>query len=159
MSISKGVPWVDREGDLVKLNMDVSMWNTECFCLMQTKFSKHILWCVELPAIMWWYATNLKCIGFMWINDCSCVYPQTQGTWNPHHYHQHYQLSKRINIKAAREPRFETRSMCLVRICKVLKFRVSGILESSVAGRRVQVWTEGILVEHHQDRTWKSWVY
>lgn len=156
MSISKGVPWVDREGALVKLSMDVSMWSTGCFCLTQTKFSKHILWCFELPAVFWCYATNVKCICFMWINDCS----NTRDMNNPHHYHQHCQLSKRINIKAAREPRFETRSMCLVvRICKVLKFRVSRILESSVAGRRVQVWTEGILVEHHQDRTWKSWVY
>lgn len=43
--------------------------------------------------------------------------------------------------------------MCLLaRIGKVSKFKVSRILESSVAGRRVQVRTEGILVEHHQVR-------
>lgn len=34
---------MDREGDLVKLGTDVSMWNTGCFGIMQTKPSKHIL--------------------------------------------------------------------------------------------------------------------
>ena len=141
MSISKGVPWVDREGALVKLSMDVSMWNTGCFCLTQTKFSKHILWCFELPAVF--LMICYKCEMYLlhvnqWL--LLCIPTSTRDLNNPHHYHQHCQLSKRINIKAAREPRFETRSMCLVvRICKVLQFRVSGILESSVAGGRVQV--------------------
>lgn len=48
------------------------------------------------------------------------------------------------------------RSMCLlVRICKASKGLVlwpSRILEISVSGRRVQVRTEGVLVEQHEVR-------
>lgn len=89
------------------------------------------------------------------------VYTHKHGDMNNHtspHHQQCNRPSKRTYPKAEREPRFETlRSMCLlVRIYKVSKFGVSRNLEISVAGRRVQVRTEGILVEHHQVRSWKS---
>lgn len=65
------------------------MWNTGCFGFRQTKPSKHILWCFELPVTIPWNATNLKCIWFIWISfkirhDCSSVYPQAWGHEQPY---------------------------------------------------------------------------
>lgn len=61
-------------------------WNVGCFGIKQTKTepSKYILWYFELLIIILWYAKNLKCICFIWINlkirhDCSCLHPQMEG--------------------------------------------------------------------------------
>lgn len=142
------------------------MWNIGCFGIKQanTEFSRHILWCFELLIILW-YAKNLKCICFIWFNlkirhDCSCVHPQMEGKMSCRSMnidsHLFYKLRgprQELQVSLALKA---LRSVCLLvengEVSKSLVLWPSRILEISVAGRRVQVRTEGLFAEHHQVR-------
>lgn len=140
-------------------------WNTGCFGIEQThtKPLEHILWYFELPFGIPWYSGSLKCICFLWINlkikrDCFCRHLYSEGGKMPcrdiNKATPLHQLSQKTKTRPASEHGSEVLSLCLfVRIwnfSKNLILWLSGILDISVARRKVQVRTESILIEQHQ---------